>query len=138
MSGWPTGSGGAQGIQRRSLEVVGSNHTAAQSLGYSQTCLGAEQPLPGYVEIWVCEQGITLKLAWRPSNFSQKNPAGFFNFISASLYFSNLLFFSFRNSLMVVLFSVFGTFAELFIPPKKENKHFAVLWLKISYLARDA
>ena len=92
---------------------------------------------------------VILKLAWGPNNLSpgtwrfgsankellsnwlggrvippQRSPARFFLvFISACLDFPDHFFFLFppRNSLLVLLFSVFGIFAT-FISAKKENQ----------------
>ena len=83
--------------------------------GYSQTGLGPNNlsPATWSVEIWVCEQGITLKLAWGPSNSSPKKSCEvFLVFISACLDFPDHFFFLFpaRNSLLVLLFPTFGIF----------------------------
>ena len=65
--------------------------------GYSQTGLGPNNlsPATWYVEIWVCEQGITLKLAWGPSNSSPKKSCEVFLVLFLLVLIFLIIFFSF-------------------------------------------
>ena len=111
---WPGGNCGAQRIQWGSLEVLAHCYTGV----ILKLTWGPSNLSPG---TW--RSGITLKLARRPSNSSPGNPARLFVFIFACLR-TVLFFFPSRNSLTVFLVCFLG------------KKNFAVIWRKISYLAR--
>ena len=112
-------------VQRRSPEAVGSDHTAAQRLFWNWL-EGRNLSPERYVEIWVCEQGITqeLLLNWLGARVipPQQILRGFLVFTSACPWF--FFYFSFSQFL--------NHFPYLFSSRQKRKKHLAVLWLQIS------
>ena len=100
---------------RRLLEVLDSNHAAAHRL--FSNWLGGRINSPRVREVWVCEQGITLKMAWGPSDSSPKSCQVF--------WFYFLLVY---NSL-IVFFSLFSVFCHYLFSPKRKTKHLRFLIL---------
>ena len=110
----------------RSLEVLGSNHTAAERL-FSSWLWGPNNFFPGTCRFLSTNKELLSNWLGGKVIPLQEIQRGFLFLYLLNCLGNCIPFFLSRNFLIVFLFSVYGIFNIFFISPKRKNNNFVAI-----------